>query len=89
MAIPVAAVTGTGAVLSGGTIPHLNHQFVMIQTKKWLYLVSKGRCGCECLRATHDLIDDLIDYQKLYNEATRPMQSNPTPQIWKEDKGII
>ena len=89
VAIPVAIASGVGAGLSGGTIPFLNHQFVMIKTRKWLYVVAKGKGGCECFRAPHNLKNHLIDIQKQYGQATRSMQSDPTPQVWKEDKGIF
>ena len=65
----------------------LNHQFVMFKTEKWLYVVAKGTGGCECFRGTHDLKDYLLKTQQQY-DRTRHFQSDPTPKVWKEDKGI-
>ena len=87
VAIPVAVATGLGAGLSGGTAPFLNHQFVLIQTKKWLYVVAKGKRGCECFRGTHDTKRVLLCTQKQYKSAERPLQSDPMPAVWKEDEG--
>ena len=87
--MPVAAATGIGAGLSGGAIPYLNHQFVMIKTKKWLYVVAKGKGGCECFRAPHNLKNHLLDTQKQYDKGTRAMQEDPAPKVWKGDKGIF
>ena len=85
--VPFVVATGIGAGLSGGTTLYLNHQFVMIKTKKWLYVVAKGKLGCECFRAPHKLQKHLLDTQKQYDKATRLFQSDPTPQVWKKDKG--
>ena len=87
VAIPLAIGTGIGAGLSGGAIPYLNHQFVMILTPKWLYVVAKGKGGCECFRATHDLRETLLETQKQYERAKRPLQSDPSPHVWKQDRG--
>lgn len=83
----VAAVSGAVALAAGATITSLNHQFIMIKTKKWLYLVNKGKSYCECYRAPHHLKDDLLNTQKQYDQAKRLLQGDPTPKVWKEDKG--
>lgn len=87
VAIPVAVATGVGAVMSGGATPFLNHQFVMVETRKWLYVVAKGKGGCECYRGPYNLKQHFLDTQKQYAEATRALQSDPTPVVLKEDKG--
>ena len=76
----------------------LNHQFVMFQTKKWLYVASKGSDGCFCFRASHDLKSHLIEIQKQYtsedfgrieriDELSERAMAYQDPQIWKEDQG--
>lgn len=87
IAIPIAAATGIGAVLSGVTGEFLNHQFVMFKTKKWLYVVAKGASGCEFYRGTENIKEYMLDTQKQFDEATRPLQETPTPKVYKEDKG--
>lgn len=85
--IIVAVATGAGAAISAVTTPFLNHQFVLIKTQKWHYIVAKGKEGCEIIRAPHHLKKHLIATQQQFEEATRPLQSDPTPEVWKHDKG--
>lgn len=86
-ALPVAAVAGIGAGLSAGTVPRLNHQFVMFKTEKWLYVLSKDTKGCVCFRAKHSYQDVLLKVQQQYDTAERRFQSDPFPRPWKDAKG--
>ena len=65
------------------------HQFVMIETKKWIYVVAKGKGGCEIFRGTHSVKNRLRDTQKQYDSANRAFEDDPTPKVWKEDRGIF
>ena len=84
--IAAAALAGTTAVMVT-TSELLNHQFVLIKTKKWLYVVAKDCTGFQFFQVNHDLKNKVLDTQKQYEKATRPLQADPTPMVWQEDKG--